>query len=55
MEKAELVKCSKIPMSEHLSRVNMLKDPKDCLDMHGGIFLVFRDHYDRNSARKICF
>ena len=55
MEKAELVKCSKIPMLEHLSRVNMLKDPKECLDLHGVIFLIFLDPYDRNSARKICF
>ena len=28
-------------MSEHLWRVKMLKGPKDCLNLHGTIFLIF--------------
>ena len=41
LQKAEFFKCPKRPMSEHLWRVKMLKGPKDCLNLHGTIFLIF--------------
>ena len=41
--------------TEHLWIVNMLKGPKDCLNLQGSIFVIFLDHLDRKSARKIHF
>ena len=43
----------KKPLSEHLWRVNMLKGPKDCLNLHGCIFLIYFDHSEKKSAPKI--
>ena len=31
----------KSPVSEHLWTVNMLKGPKDCLNLHGSILSYF--------------
>ena len=42
-------------MSEHLWTVNMLKDPIDCLNLHGCIFIMFFDHSEMKSAQKIMF
>ena len=42
-------------MSEHLWMVNMLKGPKDYLNMHGSIFVIFYDQSEKNSAQKIRF
>ena len=36
-----LIKWLKSLVSEHLFTVNMLKDPKDCLNLHGSIFVKF--------------
>ena len=33
----------------------MLKGSKDCLNLHGSIFVVFFDHSERKSAEKILF
>ena len=53
LQKAGLIKCLKRLVSEHLLAVNMLDAPKYCLNLHGIIFVIFFDHSDRNSARKI--
>ena len=37
-------------MSEHLWTVNMLKAPKDCLNVHESIFVIFFDHSEKQSA-----
>ena len=42
-------------MSEHLWIVNMLKGPKDYLNLHGIILLILFDHSQRKSAQKIPF
>ena len=49
------LKYLKSPVSEHLRTVNMLKNTKDCLNLHGSIFFVFSDHSERKSAPKFCF
>ena len=30
-------------MSEHLFTVNMLRDPKYCINLHGSVFVIFFD------------
>ena len=52
LEKAELLKWTEKLVSEHLLTVNMLKDPKHCLNLHGSIFVIFFDHSERTWARK---
>ena len=42
-------------MSEHLWTVNMLKDPKDLLNLRGSIFVKFFDHSDRKLPQKNTF
>ena len=37
----ELVKWSKSRVAEHLWRINMLKGPKDYLNLHGSSFVIF--------------
>ena len=46
---------AKKPLPQHLWAVNMLKGPKDCLNLHGSIFLRFFDHSERKPVRKIFF
>ena len=55
LQKARLLKCRKSPLSEHLWTVNMLKGPKDCFNLHGSIFAIFFDNYERKSAPKVFF
>ena len=55
LEKAELLKGRKSPVLEHLWTVNMLKRPKDCLNLHGSVFVRFFDHSKSKSARKYLF
>ena len=55
LQKAELLKCWKSPVSEHLSTVNMLKGPKGSLNLHGRIFVIFFDHSEKKAARKSLF
>ena len=50
---ADLLKSLKSPVSEHLWIVKMLKDPKHFLNMHGSILVIFLDHSERKSPRKI--
>ena len=45
----------KKPVPEHLWRVNLVKGPKHCLNMHGRIFVIFFDHSDIELAQKILF
>ena len=45
----------KPPVSEHLCSVNMLKVPKDWLNMHGSIFAMFFYHSEIKFAPKIMF
>ena len=55
LDKAGLLKCLKSPVSEHLLTVNMLKDPKHCINLHDSIFVIFFDHSERKLARKTMF
>ena len=55
LEKAELLKCPKKLVSEHLWAVNMLNTPKHCLSLHGSIFIIFFNHSERKSAPKPLF
>ena len=55
LQNASLLKCRKSPVSEHLWTVNMLKGPNDCLNLHGSIFVIFFDHYEKKSAPKFLF
>ena len=58
LEKAELLKCQKSRMSEHLWTVNMLKGlkgPNHFLNLHGSIFDTFFDHSETESACKTVF
>ena len=55
LQKAGLLKCLKSPVSEHLWTVNMLNGPKDCLNLHGSIFVRFFHHSERKSRPKILF
>ena len=51
LEKAGFFKCLKSQVSEQLWTVNMLKCPKDCINLHGSIFGIFFDHSERISSR----
>ena len=55
LQKAGSLKCLKSLVSEHLWTVNMLKGPKDCLNLHDRNFLIFFDHSERKNVRKIIF
>ena len=46
---------AKKPLSQHLRAVNMLKCPKNCLNLHCSIFVIFFDHSEMKSAWKILF
>ena len=50
LQKGELVKCSKSRVSEQLWIVKMLKGPKECLNTHGSIFLIFLVYSEKKSA-----
>ena len=52
LEKLGLLKCLKSSVSQHLWTVNSLKCPKDCLNLHGSIFVIFLHQFERKSARK---
>ena len=53
LQKAGLLKCLKSPVSQHFWVVNMLKAPKECLNLHGSIFVRFFDDSERKSTRQI--
>ena len=55
LQKAGLLKCLKSLVSEHLWTVNMLKGPKDCLILHGSIFVIFFDNSQGKPGPKILF
>ena len=40
-ENVGFLKCLKIPVSEQLWTVNVLKGLKECLNLHGIIFAIF--------------
>ena len=50
LEKSEILKSSKKPVSKHLWTVNMLKDSKDCLNLDGSVFVIFLDNSERKLA-----
>ena len=54
-EKCELLKGLKSSKSEHLWTVNMLKEQKECLNLHGSIFVIFFDDSENKSAQRILF
>ena len=47
LEKAELLKSPKNPVSEYLLTVNMLKSRNHCLNLHSSVFVIFFDHSQR--------
>ena len=55
LEQVGLLKCLNSPVSEHLFIVNMFKDPKDYLNLHGSIFVIFFVQSERKSGPKILF
>ena len=55
LENVGLLKCLKSLVSEHLFTVNMLKDPKDCLNLHGIIFVRFSITLNENQLKKFSF
>ena len=48
--KSWLLKCLKSTVSENLWMVNIIKGPKDSLNLHGSIFVTFVDHSEGKSA-----
>ena len=40
---------AKKSFSQQLRSVNMLKCPKDCLNLPGSIFVISCDHFERKS------
>ena len=55
LQNTVLLKCLKSPVSEHFWTVNILKSSKQCLNLHGSIFVKFFDHSVRNQLQKFCF
>ena len=55
LQKGGLLKCLKIAMSEHLWTANLLKGPKDNINLHATIFVIFFDHSEWKSAPKALF
>ena len=51
--KRGVLKSPESPVSEHLWEVNMLKAEKHCLNLHDSVFVVFFDHSEIISARKL--
>ena len=49
LQKAGLLKCMKGRVSEQLWTVNILKNPKRCINLHCSIFVMFLDRFDRNA------
>ena len=45
----------KIPLSEHLWTVTLLKRPKDYLNLRGSKLVIFFDHSETKSVRKALF
>ena len=45
----------KKPLLEHLWAVNMLKGPKDYLNLHGSVFVIFFVNSEMKSPRKSWF
>ena len=54
-KKRTYLNAQKATKSEHLSVVNILKDPKHWLNLHGSVFVIFFDHSQRKSAQKTLF
>ena len=54
-QKAGLHKSLKSLVSKHLWTVIIFKGPKECLSLHGSIFVTFLDQSERKSAWKILF
>ena len=55
LQNAGLLKCLKSLLSEHLWAVNLLKGQKDCLNLNSSIFVIYFDHSEIKSAKKIRF
>ena len=55
LAKVGLVKCLKIPVSDHLRKANRLKGRKYCLNLHYSILVKFFEYSEKKSARKIPF
>ena len=55
LEKAELLKCPKSPVSQHLWTVTILIGPKHCLNLPSSIFVIFLITLIKNQVQKLCF
>ena len=55
LQKAGLIKCLQSPVPEDLRTHNMLKGPKDSLNLHVNIFVRFFDRSVKKSAQKMLF
>ena len=55
LQKAELLKCPKSALPEHLWTVNVLKGPKHFLNLNSSIFLMFFDHSERERTPRTLF
>ena len=55
LPKARLLKWRKSPVWEHVWTVNMLKYPKDRLNLHSSIFLTFLISLKGNHPKKFCY
>ena len=55
LEKSDLLKSPKKPVSENLLTVNILKGPKHCLNLHGSIFVIFFDNSQTKSDPSTLF
>ena len=53
--KSGLLKSLKSSVSAHLWTVNMLKSAKNCLNLHGSMFVIFFDHSETKGAPKSIF
>ena len=55
LQKFGLLKCLKKPVSQHLWTINMLKCPKDCLNLHDSLLSNFLITLKGNQEQKFCF
>ena len=55
VRKTWLDKCLEKPLSEDLSKSNMLNGIKDCCNLGDCIFTIFIDHSEHNSVAKSLF
>ena len=55
LQNMDLITCPKSPLLEHLWRVNMLKGLKNCLNLHGSVFVLLFHQSESESPLKCLF